>query len=115
MRKRDALMLYGGEVIGLKIKVTDSPDPTLIGREGWIVDESEKTLIMNVGERGEITVPKKGLRFTVEDFGDSHPSAAIISKLGRVEMDGNMLLHRHHSRLKKVDKIIYSKKGRKEV
>lgn len=115
MRKRDALMLYGGEVIGLKIRITDSTDPTLVGREGWVVDESEKTLLVDTGVRGEITVPKKGLRFRVEDFLDTHPSATVLSRLGRVEMDGDMLLHRHHSRLKKVDRIIHSKKGRKEV
>lgn len=50
------------ELIGLKVRVTDSTDPGLKGVEGEIVDETMKTLTIKKGDR-RLMVPKSNTRF----------------------------------------------------
>ncbi|MCD6383119.1 MAG: ribonuclease P protein subunit [Thermoplasmata archaeon] len=113
MRKKDLLQLYGGEVIGLKITIEGSTDPSLVGRGGWIIDETQKTLRLREGEV-EISVPKKGLRFRIVGWKDGHPSKDSLQRLGDLVMEGDLLIYRHYERLKKVDRYL-SKRMKKEV
>ena len=52
-------------VIGSKLTVVDSTDPTKRGRTGTVVMETMKTLILQAGGR-KITVEKTGSAFSVE-------------------------------------------------
>ncbi|MEM3463077.1 MAG: ribonuclease P protein component 1 [Candidatus Bathyarchaeia archaeon] len=76
------------ELMGLEAKVVGSPNGSLIGLEGRIMDETKKTLILNVDGKRK-TVPKDVaiLRLKLPD--------------GRaVEVDGRKLLGRPEDRIK---------------
>jgi ribonuclease P protein subunit POP4 len=76
------------ELIGLDAKVVGSPNRSLIGLEGRVMDETKKTLILKVGGKRKI-VPKDVamLRFRPPD--------------GRiVEVDGRRIVARPEDRIK---------------
>lgn len=50
------------ELVGLKARVINAPDPSLIGLEGRVVDETMNTLLLET-EKGEKRVPKRYTTF----------------------------------------------------
>jgi ribonuclease P protein subunit POP4 len=56
------------ELIGLDVEVVDATDPSQRGMCGRVVDETQNTLLLEVGER-EVRIPKGGttFRFAVAD------------------------------------------------
>jgi len=77
------------ELIGLKIKVVGSRDPTLNDVEGMVVYETKKTLQIYSGGRVK-TLPKGICRF------------AFQLPQGVVEVDGAKLVARPEDRVKKL-------------
>ena len=77
------------ELIGLKIKVVGSRDPTLNDVEGMVVYETKKTLQIYSGGRVK-TLPKGICRF------------AFQLPQGVVEVDGAKLVARPEERVKKL-------------
>lgn len=86
---RTADNLARHELIGLEARVVDGPDPTQVGIEGTIVDETRGTLVLAT-DAGERTLPKPGRRFAV----------ALEDEV--VEIDGDAIAHRPGERTKKV-------------
>jgi len=75
------------ELIGLQVAVLRSPDPSLVGVRGLVVDETRNTLVVEAAGR-EKRVPKEGTRFRFE-------------VQGGVEVDGDEILFRPEDRTKK--------------
>lgn len=75
------------ELIGLQVAVVRSPDPTLVGVHGLVVDETRNTIVVEAAGR-EKRVPKAGARFRFE-------------VQGGVEVDGEEILFRPEDRVKK--------------
>ncbi len=55
--------LAAHEFVGLKISVTSSPDPTIIGLSGIVRDETRNMLTIQVQDRF-LRIPKDGSKFT---------------------------------------------------
>lgn len=77
------------ELIGLRVKIKSSTDPTLKGKSGKVVDETYNMLKVETRKK-EISVPKRNciLVFT------------LPSKV-KVEVDGKLLVGRPEDRIKK--------------
>jgi ribonuclease P protein subunit POP4 len=55
------------ELVGLTARVVDSPDPSLVGIEGRIVEETAHTLVFETeDDEDEKTVPKEYTNFEFE-------------------------------------------------
>lgn len=80
------------ELIGLKVKVAKSSNPSCVGIEGIVVDETMKTIKIKDEREGEIKIiPKSYTTFIFE------------TELGElVEVDGNVIVARPEDRLKKI-------------
>ena len=50
------------ELVGLPVRVVESTDPTRVGIEGRVVDETMRTLLVR-GDSGVVQVPKAGTTF----------------------------------------------------
>jgi len=80
------------ELIGLKVKVSESSNPSCIGIEGIVVDETLNTLKIKDKKDGRIKViPKKNTKFIFETEAKE-----------LVEVDGNVIHARPEDRLKKI-------------
>jgi ribonuclease P protein subunit POP4 len=77
------------ELIGLKVKIKNSTDPTLKGKSGRVVDETYNMLKIETRKK-EISVPKKNCIFVFK----------LPSKI-KVEVDGKLLVGRPEDRIKK--------------
>jgi ribonuclease P protein subunit POP4 len=55
-----------GELIGLRVRVTATNDPTLMGVEGLVVDETRHTFRLERSDGREVVVPKPGQTFRFE-------------------------------------------------
>ena len=100
--------LPGHELIGLPVRVTDSTDPTRIGIEGRVVDETTNTLRIETADSGVKQVPKAGAAFTFALIDEAATSdkgvgtvvepAAVAGTAGEatasVTVDGAVLLSR---------------------
>ena len=79
------------ELIGLRVRISSSPDPSHKGAGGRVVDETRNTLVLlREGSKRAIRVPKEGSRFqfTLPD--------------GRVsELEGRSLAFRPEDRVKR--------------
>ncbi len=75
------------ELIGLKCKVVRSTNPSLLGKEGMVVDET-KNLIVLLKLKREYKIPKKEVTFQFLLDGDP------------VEVDGKFLKKRPEDRIK---------------
>ncbi len=75
------------ELIGLQVAVVRATDPSLVGVEGLVVDETRNTVVVEAGGR-EKRVPKQGSRFRFQ-------------VQGGVEVEGNEILFRPEDRVKK--------------
>ena len=62
MNATDARQLARRELIGLKVRVSGHPDPTVAGAEGLVVDETMNTLSVRCGA-GVRRFQKKGGTF----------------------------------------------------
>jgi ribonuclease P protein subunit POP4 len=80
------------ELIGLSVKVTRSTNPSSIGIEGRVVDESRNTLTIET-EKGKKNIVKEQCTFSIE-----LPSGE------RVVVDGRVLVARPEDRIKKKQK-----------
>ncbi|MBO7732241.1 MAG: ribonuclease P protein subunit, partial [Methanobrevibacter sp.] len=56
--------IFYHELIGLELKVVDSSNPSLIGLQGTVIDETKKTLLVEVKEN----VQDKDLSSNQNDF-----------------------------------------------
>ena len=72
--------LTGHELCGLPVRVGASTDPTRVGIEGRVVDETTKTLVIE-RRSGEARVPKAGTEFT---FAITDEAAASAKGVGTV-------------------------------
>ncbi len=62
MKRKPSNLIYH-ELIGLKVKVLRHSDPGIEGREGTVVWETSRTLIIRLPDNREITVLKPGALF----------------------------------------------------
>lgn len=84
---------HAHEFIGLEVEVVNAPNPSLIGLEGRVIDETLNTLrIMN--EKGIKIIPKKDIVFK---FKVGNRESGNINNL---IVRGNDILHRPWDRLK---------------
>jgi ribonuclease P protein subunit POP4 len=60
--RRTAENLRAHELVGLRARIVESSDPTLVGREGLVVYETMKTIHMISGGR-RIIIPKQNTVF----------------------------------------------------
>ncbi|MFH0927483.1 MAG: ribonuclease P protein subunit [Candidatus Micrarchaeota archaeon] len=58
-------MIMVEEWIGLRVKITQSPNPNNIGIEGEIANETQNTITILTGANERKTVPKIGARASV--------------------------------------------------
>jgi ribonuclease P protein subunit POP4 len=100
--------LVGHELIGLPVRVAASTDPTRVGIEGRVVDETTKTLLVETRDSGVKQVPKAGAEFTfalideaaasAKDAGSVPEPARLAGPAGEatasVTVDGARLLSR---------------------
>jgi ribonuclease P protein subunit POP4 len=77
------------ELIGLKAKVTKSQNPSLIGVEGTIIDETKNTLVILENDVKKI-VPKEVAVLRLE-----------LTDGTLIEVDGKEIVGRSEERLKK--------------
>lgn len=76
------------ELIGLSIKITESKNPTLLGLEGKIIDETQNTITIQ-SKNSTKKIIKNQIKMRI--------------KINQKEMiiDGNQLVGRPHERIKK--------------
>ena len=58
--------IYNKIWLGGKLRVISSPDVTLIGRNGVVVDETKNTLTIQENGKG-VKLGKSSIRFTIDD------------------------------------------------
>ncbi len=46
------------ELIGLRVKILEYPDPSIAGLEGMVIDETEKTLLIEKPGNGRVRIFK---------------------------------------------------------
>ena len=68
--------------IGRHLEIVDATDPTLIGRQGLVLDETRRTLNVLEGDR-TVRLGKAGLTFTLDGVGPSKD--LIFSNVLRTE------------------------------
>ena len=96
------------ELVGLPVVVVDSTDPTRIGIEGRVLEETTKTILIETADSGVKQVPKAGTEFTfrltdetaasAKGAGTGVEPAAVAGTAGEatapVTVDGAVLLSR---------------------
>lgn len=107
--------IFYHELIGLELKVVDSSNPSLIGLRGTVIDETKKTLLIEVKSQIKTKINDD------EDIGDLSSNQNNISLVFKekliqkdvsvfqvkvpdgtiVEIDGKILLNRPEDRIKK--------------
>lgn len=58
--------IYNSNWLGGNLKVVSSPDNTLVGRQGLVIDETKNTIMMFENGHG-ITLGKASIKFTIDD------------------------------------------------
>lgn len=84
------LRLARGELIGLPVRVVQSTDPTLVGVEGVVVDETLNTFLVERPTGKPLHVAKQN---SVFDFADED---------GPVRIPGDRIRFRPEDRIKRV-------------
>ena len=103
--------IFYHELIGLELKVVDSSNPSLIGLCGTVIDETKKTLLIEVksevkndGNIGDLSSNQNDFDFIYKEkliqkdvsvFQFKVPDGTIV------EIDGKILLNRPEDRIKK--------------
>lgn len=85
--RRSKANLGAHELIGLRVKVADSSDPSLVGLEGLIVDETKNTFLLET-ERGRRRLLKAVCTLSFELDGEE------------VVLEGPALLRRPEDRIR---------------
>ena len=117
--------IFYHELIGLELKVVDSSNPSLIGLRGTVIDETKKTLTVEVSQKVHskdlssnqdliFIYREKLIQKDVSVFQFKVPDGTIVEIDGkillnrpedrikkRVEIDGKILLNRPEDRIKK--------------
>lgn len=78
------------ELIGLKVRIESSTDPTHAGLNGKIIDETYNIFKIEVKDGKEIIVPKKNSIFIF-----------TLPDKTKVKVDGKLLVSRPEDRVKK--------------
>ena len=66
MWRCDEMNIYNTNWLGGNLKVISSADNTLVGRQGLVIDETKKTIMMS--ENGnQIILGKASIKFTIDD------------------------------------------------
>ncbi len=81
------------ELIGLRVRIVSHSDPTLVGLEGVVIDETRNTLRIRCGTKEKI-VPKL---YGVFEF--------ILPSGRKAVLDGSEILGRPEDRLKRVKEL----------
>lgn len=109
--------IFYHELIGLELKVVDSSNPSLIGLSGTVIDETKKTLLIEVKEKVQ-DKDLQGKGFQDKDLSSNQNDFNFICKDKLiqkdvsvfqfkvpdgtiVEIDGKILLNRPEDRIKK--------------
>ena len=107
--------IFYHELIGLELKVVDSSNPSLIGLCGTVIDETKKTLLIEVKSEiptgtddgevdGDLSSNQENFNFIYREkliqkdvsvFQFKVPDGTIV------EIDGKILLNRPEDRIKK--------------
>ena len=82
--------IFRHELIGLKVRIKKSTDPTHVGLKGRVIDETFKTLKIETKDGKEKVIPK-----AISVFVFTLPNGT------KVEVDGKILLGRPEDRIKK--------------
>ena len=90
MKAKDILLR--GDIIGLYVKVVGSKNKCLVGIEGFVVDETQKTIAIESGEKVK-KIMKKDAVFEVKAEGKVY------------HVNSELLLGRPEDRIKKIRKI----------
>ena len=69
--------------LGRTISVSDSTDPTLVGRTGLVVDESKRTITVQRGDRKSI-LPKDIITFSIDSGVDIIGSSIVQRPVDRI-------------------------------
>lgn len=83
------------ELIGLRVKIEKSTDPTLEKLSGRIVDENYNMLVVEVKKRGEKKPKEKSIPKRNSIFIFTLPNGV------KVQVDGELLVGRPEDRIKK--------------
>ena len=78
------------ELIGLHVKVVDSTDPSAVGLQGRIIDETRNTIVIEQKDSSTKTLVKENCKFSFE-----------YETGKRVKVDGKLLVARPEDRIKK--------------
>lgn len=78
------------DLVGLKVRVASSTDPTQIGVTGTVVDETQRTLVVSTGSR-EKAIPKVSSSFA-------------FYLPGEVMVDGSSIAYSPEERLKRLQR-----------
>ncbi|MHC1570243.1 MAG: ribonuclease P protein component 1 [Methermicoccaceae archaeon] len=76
------------ELIGLRVRVEQSTNPSLVGIEGRIVDETQRTLVVDTVHGRRVRVPKDVCTF-------------LFELSSRVRVSGGLLMGRPEDRISK--------------
>ncbi len=85
------------EFIGSQVEVVYSPDASLTGMRGIIVDETLNTfkVKISINKHDEVRIiPKKGNTFKIIMYGNNNDKSVTVI------VNGSKLVHRAHDRLK---------------
>ena len=70
--------LYKGLIIGRSARITESNDPSLLGRVGLIVDETKNTILLHENLGRVIRVPKSVVELSIASADDRLQPVSII-------------------------------------
>ena len=103
--------IFYHELIGLELKVVDSSNPSLIGLCGTVIDETKKTLLIEVKSEVKNDGNIEDLSSNQNDFNFIYKEKLIQKDVSVfqfkvpdgtiVEIDGKILLNRPEDRIKK--------------
>ena len=110
--------IFYHELIGLELKVVDSSNPSLIGLCGTVIDETKKTLLIEVETEVKNQIRSEADKESTENLSSNQNNVNLIfeEKLIQkdvsvfqfkvpdgtiVEIDGKILLNRPEDRIKK--------------
>lgn len=103
--------IFYHELIGLELKVVDSSNPSLIGLCGTVIDETKKTLLIEVKSEVKNDGNIEDLSSNQNDFDFIYKEKLIQKDVSVfqfkvpdgtiVEIDGKILLNRPEDRIKK--------------
>ncbi len=102
------------ELIGLQVSVVESPDTSLNGITGIVVDETMNTFRIEYQtseKRVSVTVPKHTttFKFTIPETRNNN-----LKEPRTIEINGSILTKRPEDRIKKLAKFAKTKKKRRD-